>query len=120
MCSALPLLLGGFHRLGQGGVGEEIAAADGAVDAGEFLVDDAAGADVEVAYLGVAHLPAGQAHRRFGRMDGGVRVGLPEFVPVGLVRLAMALLSGLSLQPNPSRIMSRTGVTFMLEFSGSF
>jgi hypothetical protein len=38
---------------------------------------------------------------------------------LGLCALAMALLSGLSLQPNPSRIMSKTGVTFMLEFSGS-
>ena len=77
---------GGFHCLGQGGIGEKIATADGAIDAGEFLVDDTAGADVEVAYLGVAHLPAWQSHRRFGRIDGGVGTGLPEFIPVGFVR----------------------------------
>ncbi len=29
-------------------------------DAGEFLVHDAAGADVQVAYFGVAHLAVGQ------------------------------------------------------------
>jgi len=76
----------GFRCLGQGGIGEEMAAADGAIDAGEFLVDDTAGADVEVADLGVAHLSARQSHRRFGRIDGGVGAGLPEFIPVGFVR----------------------------------
>ncbi len=34
--------------------------AQAAVDAGELLVHHAAGADVEVPHLGVAHLPAGR------------------------------------------------------------
>ena len=42
-------------------IGLEGAVGYGAVDLDEILVYDAAGADVEMAYLGVAHLPVGQA-----------------------------------------------------------
>jgi hypothetical protein len=36
--------------------------ADGFVDAGEFLVDDAAGTDIEMAYFGISHLAIGEAN----------------------------------------------------------
>jgi hypothetical protein len=39
----------------------ERAVADGKVDAGEFLIDDATGAEVEVANLGISHLSFGEA-----------------------------------------------------------
>ena len=45
----------------QGLVLEEAAVGDRVVDPGQVLLDDGAGAEVEVADLGVAHLPLGKA-----------------------------------------------------------
>ena len=45
----------------QGLVLEEAAVGDRVVDPGQVLLDDGAGAEVEVADLGVAHLPFGEA-----------------------------------------------------------
>ena len=44
----------------QGGVGGQCAVRDGGIDAADVLIDDAAGAEVEMADLGIAHLAAGQ------------------------------------------------------------
>ena len=44
------------------------------VDAGELLMDDAPGADVEVADLGVAHLARGKAHRLARRLQADRRM----------------------------------------------
>ena len=114
MCSALPCS-GGFHRLGQRGVGEKIATADGAIDARDFLVHHTAGADIQMADLGVAHLSAAgrPTLRRHGWWCGG---RFARVCPSWVFGAGDGLLSGLSLQPKPSRIMSKTGVTFMLEF----
>ena len=43
------------------GIVEELVVADGHVDLDQVLVDDAAGAEVHMANLGVAHLPVRQA-----------------------------------------------------------
>ena len=72
--------LGGRDRslqrgvLGQRAIGHRIA------DAHEILRDDPPGADVEMADLGVAHLPFGQAHRAPGCDQRRVRPALPERV----------------------------------------
>ena len=50
-----------FHGAQQRRVGEEFAVLDHQLDAGDVHVDDAAGADVEMADFAVAHLPVGQA-----------------------------------------------------------
>jgi hypothetical protein len=52
----------------------------GIVDAREILADDGAGAEVEVADLGVAHLPFGQPHSAPAGRQCGVRVGDPQLV----------------------------------------
>ena len=51
---------------------EEGPVADGEADAGEVLVDDAPGADVEVPHFAVAHLAFGQAHGLTVGGQGGV------------------------------------------------
>ena len=61
-------------RLAQDAVLEEAAVLDGEADAREVLVDDTAGADVEVADLGVAHLARRQSHGRAGGVEHAVRV----------------------------------------------
>jgi hypothetical protein len=56
---------GGFES----GIVAEIAVADHPVDAGDVHLDDAAGADVEMADFGVAHLAIGEADGFATRMD---------------------------------------------------
>ena len=57
---------------------EEAAVPDRPVDTLEVLVEHAAGADREVADLGVAHLPGRQADRLAGGGEAGVRTLRPE------------------------------------------
>ena len=68
-------------RLGQGLVGEERAGTDGATDPGELLIDHPPGTQVEVAYLGIAHLASRQADGGAGGIDQGVGKFPPEAVP---------------------------------------
>ena len=65
---------------------EEGTVADGAVDALEVLVEHPAGADRQVADLGVAHLAGRQADRLAGSAELGVRVVAPEPVEHRRVR----------------------------------
>ncbi len=67
----------GGDRLGKDRVGRKLAGLDGAIDAREILIDHPAGADIEVAHLGVAHLAAGQSDGALGGIDGRVRELLP-------------------------------------------
>ena len=60
-----PLLAVG-HGLQIGGVLEERAAFNVTADVGQVLEHHAAGADVGVAHLAVAHLPLGQTHVQSG------------------------------------------------------
>ena len=48
------------RAVGQDGVAEEIAIIDAFSDPGEILIDDAAGADVEMADFRISHLALGQ------------------------------------------------------------
>ena len=72
-------------RLGEHRVLEERAVLDREVDARELLVDDAAGADVEVTDLGVAHLALGQPDGEPRRAQLGRRALGEEPVEVGRV-----------------------------------
>ena len=47
----------------EGGIAAERAVPNGLADSYQFLADDPAGADGEMANLGIAHLIVGQAHR---------------------------------------------------------
>ncbi len=66
---------------------EEVPVLDGFGDAGQFLVHDAARADIQVPHLGIAHLPLGQAYVQAGGADAGMgkagqqrsRFGVPPF-----------------------------------------
>jgi hypothetical protein len=70
----------GAQRLGHDLVLGQRAVLDGAVDAREVLGDDRAGAEVEVADLGVAHLSRGQADRLAAGGELRVVVALPQTV----------------------------------------
>ena len=72
--------LGSRERGLQRGVLGQRAVGHGVADAHEILGDDPPRADVEMADLGVAHLPFGQAHRTPGCDQRRVRPALPERV----------------------------------------
>ena len=59
---------------------------DGLADARQFLHHHAAGADVQVADLGVAHLAVRQPDIAAGGVQEGVRTGLPQPVEIRLPR----------------------------------
>ena len=63
---------------------EEAAVGDGGVDAGHVHAHDAAGAEVEVADFGVAHLAVGQADEVLAGADEGVGEVAQQLVVGGL------------------------------------
>jgi len=67
---------GALKRLLDDGVAVELAPLDGLVDADHVLPDDASGANVEVADLGVAHQALGQAYGEGRGLKLGVTVGV--------------------------------------------
>ena len=66
----------------------DVAVGDSAADARQILHDDAAGADIEMADLGIAHLAAGQADVVARGAQKAVRPVLPQ--PVEGRRLGLA------------------------------
>ena len=67
-----PLVPDLVHGRGEHGVAEKVTVLDALADAGEVLIDDAAGADIEMADLRIAHLPFGQPDiRAAGAQAGG-------------------------------------------------
>jgi hypothetical protein len=56
----------------------DLAARDGAADPRQILHDHAAGPDVEMADLGIAHLPGRQADRLARGVQEAVRTALPQ------------------------------------------
>ena len=99
--AAAGALAGGEQRL----VLEEAAVGDGVVDPGQVLLDDRAGAEVEVADLGVAHLPLGQAD--VGALGGelGVRELAQRRSKTGVSASEIALPGPGSASPQPSRMI---------------
>ena len=81
---AVTLLRGELEGTDEGGIGEEAAVGDGGVDAGHVHADDAAGAEVEVADLGVAHLAVWEADEVIAGVEEGVGVLGEETVVNGL------------------------------------
>ena len=75
----------GGHRFFERGVGEEGAIQNALVDAGDIHLDDAAGADVQMAHFAVTHLPGGQADPGSGGFDEGPGVVAFEAVEGGLM-----------------------------------
>ena len=74
---------GRLHVADQDGVLLHLTVLDGLGDQGQLLVDDAARADVGVAYLRVAHLAVGQAHAHPRRTDGDMGAGGEQVVDIG-------------------------------------
>ena len=75
--------LGVRHELHQHGVFLELALLEGDVDAGHVLVDDAPCADIEVAYLGIAHEACRQADSAAGGGKGGAARHGEQAVDIG-------------------------------------
>src|SRR5919198_2502824 len=73
-------LLRTLEGAGERRVLEERSVRDCAVHPLEVLVEDAPGADRQVADLGVSHLPFGQPDGLAGRLQRRVRVARPELV----------------------------------------
>lgn len=78
--------LGLGEGLDQDRVGGEFPIGDGLVDAGEVLVDDAPGAEVEVPHLGISHLPLRQAHIQARGAELGHGIALVQGAGEGNVR----------------------------------
>ena len=53
---------------------------NGEINAGEFLIDDAACAEIEMSHLGISHLAIGQADLESARLESGLGVGGVEFI----------------------------------------
>ena len=81
----LAVVLGVVHGLQQGLVLIHVAVLGRLGDAGQLLVDDAAGTDVGVAHFAVAHLAVRQAHVHAGGANLGVGVLGEDFIQVGFV-----------------------------------
>src|SRR5215471_16247040 len=82
MQAMLPSVL---HQVEEQRVLEEVAPQDGRVDAGNFLVDDASGADVQVSDFGIAHQSVRQADAFAGSVNESPGILLEE---LGVVRRA--------------------------------
>src|SRR6185312_16758513 len=75
--------LGAVERRPQHRVAGERAVRAGVVDARQVLTHDGAGAEVEVADLGVAHLPVRQSYRTAAGGELRVRIRGPQLVEDG-------------------------------------
>ena len=73
-------LLQGGDRLGEHRMPGQRAILDGVVDARQVGHRDAAGAEIHVADLGIAHLALGQADERLGCIDQALRAGRDQAV----------------------------------------
>ena len=98
----------------QGRQGPQLPLPDGLVDPREALVHHAAGPDVEVAYLGITHLPLRKAHFFSVGDQGCVRIIQPDPVEVRGVRLGQgirlrALPESPSVQDDEERFRSVHG-----------
>ena len=58
----------------------ESAILNGEIDAGEFLIDDATCAEVEMSHLGISHLALGQADLESARLESGLGVSGVELI----------------------------------------
>lgn len=82
-CQGLAFGLDIVHSLNEDLVLGNGAVLDSVIDARKLLEHDAAGTDVEVAHLGVAHLTVGKAHVLARSAERGVRVLLVQAIKEG-------------------------------------
>src|SRR5690242_18871698 len=75
-----------LHRTEQNGMLEEFAVLNHQLNAGRVHVNDAPGANIQVADFAVAHLPFGQADVWAAGLDQGVRIFLQQAVVSWLSR----------------------------------
>src|ERR1700730_16319235 len=75
-----------FHGGEQNGMREELTVPDHQVDASDIHMDDAAGANVEMSDLAIAHLPFGQANERSAGVNQCVGIFAQQAVVGGLAR----------------------------------
>ena len=83
-----------LHGLHNGRVLFELARGDRGVDAGDVHLHNAAGADVQVAHLAVAHLPVGQPHKVVAGLDERVGILAQQLVVVGLLGQRNGVVGG--------------------------
>ena len=83
------------QRIQQDLVPIQLAALDGLVDARQVLVNDTSCADIEVADLGIAELPARQAHVGRRRLEEAVGGAGDEAIPHRLAGLRNRIVFGL-------------------------
>ena len=69
-------------QVAQHRIGGKRSVFDSGIDARQILHHDPAGAEIHVAYFGIAHLTVGQADEMLGGIDQRVRAGRPELIPV--------------------------------------
>ena len=96
-----PLALSLRDQIDQRRCARDLARRDGVGDARQVLHHDAAGADVEMADLGIAHLAVGQADVAARGAQEGVRTRAPQAVEGRRPRLAHGVV-GAILAPTPT------------------
>ena len=81
------VLLHMVHSADQGSILLQLMALRVVCNAGKLLIYDAAGADVQVAYLRISHLAGGQSHGLTAGIQPGVGIFRKYGVQIRLVRL---------------------------------
>ena len=72
--------MGGLENFLKDRIMVESPILNGEIDAGEFLVDDATCAEIEMPHLGISHLALGQADLESARLEPGLGVGGVELI----------------------------------------
>src|SRR5579883_662688 len=87
----------------------QLARGDGGIDPRQVLHHQAAGAEIGVADLGIAHLAIGQADKMLACFETAMRPALGQPPPTGRLARAIALSAPSSRSPHPSRMHSTKG-----------
>ena len=90
-----------FDQVEQRRCAGDLAAGDGVADARQVLHHDAAGADIEMADLGIAHLPVRQADIFARGAQKAVRTGRPQPIECRRFGLADGVIGGV-VPPTPA------------------
>ena len=72
--------LGRLDSFLEDGIMAESAVLNGKIDAGEFLIDDATGSEVEMSHFGISHLALGEADLKSTGLESGLGVSGVELI----------------------------------------
>jgi hypothetical protein len=97
-------------RTRQRGQGEERAVFDPGVDAHEVLHDHAAGAEIHVPDLGIAHLTGRQTDMAFGGLQEGRRMQPAQAVQIGSAGKCYGIFGALDTMAEPVQDAENDGV----------